>query len=258
MAINDYFNQQYFDLLLAMTEKEIKARYKNAVFGFLWMFLNPLFQMLIIGFIFQYVTKVSIPHYFVFLFAGLLPWNFFSYTVTKNTPLMVFERSLLQKAKFPREILIFSMALANIFHLVISIILLLPVLLVIGKFQLLNLLLLPLALIWIMLVTVGFSLSLATWNIRFRDVNFFVQALMPLWFYATPILYTLNLLPQKLHLWFYLNPLTGIIELFDWILLSGPITQMAGLLISLGVSLIVILIGIKVFIKESPYFVDWL
>src|SRR4030043_1972727 len=153
-----HFNHQYFDLLFAMTEKEIKARYKNAFFGFLWMFLNPLFQMLIIGFVFQYVTKVSIPNYFVFLFAGLLPWNFFSYTITKNTPLMVYERALLQKAKFPRETLILAMVLANAFHLIISIGLMIPILLIIGRFQLINFLLLPIAMVWIILVTTGFSL----------------------------------------------------------------------------------------------------
>lgn len=258
MKLTKYANQQYIDFLLAMTGKEIKVRYKNAIFGFLWMFLNPLLQMMIIGFIFQYFVKVKIDNYFVFLFAGLLPWNFFSYTITKNTPMMIFERNLLQKAKFPKEVLIVALMLANAFHLVVSLGLLLLVLLATIKVRSNNLLLVPLALVWIMSFTTGLSLMLTALNVRFRDVNFFIQAFIPLWFYATPIIYKLSILPKELQLWFYLNPLTGIIELFHLSLLAEPITNNGGIFISLGVSIFLVTMGIAVFIKESPFFVDWL
>ena len=109
-------NIWHVDLLVAMTEKEIKARYKGAIFGFLWLLLNPVMQMLVIGVVFRYVTKTPIENYFVFLFAGLLPWNFFSYSTVKNTPMIVNERYLIKKAYFPREILIYALILANLFH----------------------------------------------------------------------------------------------------------------------------------------------
>src|SRR3989337_4058776 len=93
--------RNYFDFLWEMTEKEIKARYKRAIFGFLWVILNPVLQMIIIGVIFSYFIKI--PNYFLFLFTGLLPWQFFSLSLTKATPSIVYERSLLQKARFPIE-----------------------------------------------------------------------------------------------------------------------------------------------------------
>src|SRR3989344_7145799 len=104
----DYL-RYYFDFLLAMTEKEIKARYKRAVFGFLWVILNPLLQMIIIGAIFSFFIKI--PNYFLFLFSGLLPWQFFSLSLSKATQSIVNERELLQKAKFPIEAIPISIVL---------------------------------------------------------------------------------------------------------------------------------------------------
>jgi len=87
--------RHWLDFLIAMTEKEIKARYKHAVLGFLWVIINPLLQMLIIGFVFQFFIPVKVDNYFLFLFAGLLPWNFFSMSLSKTTPSIVYERSLI-------------------------------------------------------------------------------------------------------------------------------------------------------------------
>src|SRR3990172_12605877 len=101
----------YSDFLWVMTEKEIKARYKRAVFGFLWVILNPVLQMLIIGAIFSFFIKI--PDYFLFLFTGLFAWNFFFLCVSKTTSSIVNERALLQKAKFPTEAIPISIILSN-------------------------------------------------------------------------------------------------------------------------------------------------
>src|SRR3990167_5732195 len=98
-------SRHFFDLLIGMTEKELRARYKNTLFGFLWMFINPLLQMLVIGFIFRLFIKEPIENYFLYLLVGLLVWNFFSLSLTKTTPSIVNERSLIKKAKFPREVI---------------------------------------------------------------------------------------------------------------------------------------------------------
>ena len=119
--------KNYFDFLWAMTEKEIKVRYKRAMFGFFWIILNPLLQMLIIGLIFSFFIKI--PNYFLFLFSGLLLWQFFSLSVSKTTPSFIYERSLLQKAKFPKEAIPISIIISNFFNLLISLILLLSFLL---------------------------------------------------------------------------------------------------------------------------------
>lgn len=247
----------WLEFVWAMTVKEIKARYKHAILGFLWIILNPLLQMLVIGFVFQFFLPVHVDNYFLFLFSGLLPWIFFSFTLSKCTPAIVYERSLIKKARFPREAIILSIVFSNVFHLLVSLALLLVVLLFIGKVALLQLLLLPIAIIWIALLASGLSLLATALNARFRDVNFFVQAVVPLWFYATPIVYTLDLIPQNLHALFYLNPMTAVIEAFRFALLGMPITQLSYWLVSVVASLALCVFGWVVFQRESKYFDDW-
>jgi ABC-type polysaccharide/polyol phosphate export permease len=257
----------WFDFLGAMTEKEFKARYKHAFLGFLWVFLNPLLQMLIIGVVFQFLIKVEVEHYFVFLFTGLLPWNFFSYSLTKTTPSIVYERTLIQKAMFPRESIILSIILSNLIHFLLIII---PFTLIVFLTTALEygfadwanylwrfLLLIP-TVSWMMALTVGISLITATLNVKFRDTNFIIQALIPFWFYATPIIYTLSLLPLSLAKWAYVNPMTPIIELFHYIVLNKPILFPEMWLIGLLLTLILLVIGIVLFRKDSPCFDDWL
>jgi lipopolysaccharide transport system permease protein len=259
--------KHYLDFLFTMTEKEIKARYKFALLGFLWVFLNPLLQMLVMGFIFQFFVPVKVDNYFLFLFVGLLPWNFFSLTVSKNAPAIVNERALIQKAKFPREVIILSIVLSNLFHFLIAFSLLLVALIAdkflqgyspIELFYYIGRVLLSLPLcIWLACVTSGFSLLFSALNVRFRDINFIVQAFMSLWFYATPIVYTLGLLPLRFQFLFLFNPLTGIVQLFQYILLNQPTVPLTYLIVNLLFGAFVVLIGWKVFHKESPFFDDW-
>lgn len=258
----------WFDFLYAMTEKEIKARYKHAVLGFLWVILNPIIQMLVIGFVFQFFIPVNVDNYFLFLFSGLLPWNFFAYTVSKNTPMIINERSLIQKANFPREVIILSIVLSNLFHFLISLGILV-VLLVFDKafiehYQVYDLVkyilrmgvVIPFV-IWLTLLTSGFSLLFSALDVKYRDVNFIVQAIIPVWFYGTPVIYSIDLLPKILRPILYLNPMTAIIEGFHYSLLNQKLYSIDLLLLSFAISLLIFFIGWKVFEKESKFFDDW-
>src|SRR5258708_5005633 len=185
--------RQTWELLLAMTEREIKARYKFAVLGFLWIFLNPLLQMLVIGVIFSFVLKVPIPNYFAFLFTGLLVWNFFSLTWLKTTSSIVYELGLIEKAKFPREVIVLSIVLSNLFHTMIAFLLFAGVLAVMGQLMWWRFVFVALSLVWLAVLTSGLSLLTAALNVRYRDIDFAVQAINSILFYVTPILYRLSL-----------------------------------------------------------------
>lgn len=248
--------RNYLDFLWAMTEKEIKARYKRAVFGFFWVILNPLLQMIIMGFIFSFFIKI--PNYFLFLFIGLLSWTFFSLSIGKATPSIVHERTLLQKAKFPIEAIPLSIILANFFHLLISFLILLLVLVPFGELVFPRALLFIPALFWLLSVTVGVTLLFSSLNVRYRDISFFVQTLLILWFYATPIFYNLSIIPQKFYLFFSLNPLTSIFEILHFALLDQGIINIEIIIINLLITLIMVFIGIYTFRKEHKFFVDWL
>lgn len=250
--------KKWWDFVLAMTEKEIKSRYKMAVFGFLWIFLNPLLQMLVLGLIFQFFVPIKTINYFEFLFPGLLIWNFFSYTITKNTPMYINERALIQKAKFPRESIVLSIVFSNLFHLLISLLVfMLWILLVRGNVDLTRWLVLPIAIGWLTVLTSGLSLLFSSLNVKWRDINFGVQAIMPLWFYATPVVYTLDLLPKWIERIIYLNPMTAILSLFRWSIFGMAISW-EPIVISLIMTLVIFVAGVAVFKKESPFFDDWI
>ena len=262
--------QQYWlDFLSAMTAKEVKVRYKHAVLGFLWIFLNPLLQMIVMGFVFQFFVPVKVDNYFLFLFSGLLAWNFFSQSLTKATPAFFYERSLIKKSNFPRESIVLSIIFSNLFHFLIALAIL--IILLIGDKVILEAysisalmaysfrmtFIIPVVLLLLIFV-IGSSLLTASLNVRFRDVNFIVQLGVMLWFYATPVVYSLNLLPEFLWPFFYLNPMVSIVELFHYVLLDLPITIPEFISVSIVVILLVFYFGIFTFKKENKNFDDWL
>lgn len=241
-----------------MTEKEFKVRYKRTVFGFLWVLINPILQMLVIGFVFRYFIKDPIPNYFLYLIVGLLVWNFFTLSFQKATSSIVNERALIKKANFPREVIPLSIILANFLNLLISFALLLPLLIYFRTLSVLSLIKLIPAVFVLLIFTSGISLLTSALNVKYRDVTFFVQAFSMVWFYITPIIYTINFIPSSIMWIWRLNPMTSIIQLFQYTLVSaappGPAMLTENLLIIIAVTLM----GINVFRKESSNFDDWL
>lgn len=256
-------------LLFELTKKEISVRYKKTFFGFLWMFLNPLSQMLILGFVFQNFTNLTVKtqNYFIFLFIGLLIWNFFSNTVQTTTPIYVNERSLLKKGKFPREIILLSVIFANLFHFVVSLLVLIIFLTFYyisnQHFELLFSMIkqVPYTIFSTFLLGLfitGICLILSALNVKYRDINFFSSAILPLLFYGSPIIWALHSVPQKIQGILYLNPLVSVIEINRMVLLNESITYKPGVYLGILISLLVLVIGSKVFKTESPFFDDWL
>ena len=253
------FSKKYWlDFTFTMTLKEIKARYKRVLFGFIWIFLNPLLQMLVIGFIFQYFVPMRTDNYFSFLFAGLLPWNFISYTVNKCTPLFMNERSLIQKANFPRESLVFSIVFSNLFHFFCSLLLLIVYTLIFSFLTLSKFFILIFAIMILIIFVSGLSLLLSTLFVKFRDIKFIVSALMPIWFYATPIIYQRSFLPLWLDTLIQFNPATGILELFQYVFVDTFSIDYKVVLLSVFISICFFILGTYIFNKNCAYFDDWL
>jgi ABC-type polysaccharide/polyol phosphate export permease len=244
-----------WEFIWAFTKRELKARYKNAFFGFLWMILNPVFQMIIIGAVFHWYLQVEISNYFAYLYIGLLLWNFFSLSMTKSTSAFVNERMLVQKAVFPRESLVLSLILSNGIHTLVGLVLVLPFL----KITTIQPGVLVGALAWLLIFTSGLSLLFSTLNVKFRDVSFFVQALLPIWFYATPIMYPLRLAPEPVRNVILLNPLTVVFEYLHASLLGTNVMLSTNqLLVSLGISALIVIIGAVAFTRQQKNFADWL
>lgn len=248
----------FLELLSEMIKRELTVRYKNTFFGFLWVVINPLMQMFVIGFVFRFFIKEPIENYYFYLLVGLLIWNFFSLSLSKSTGSIVNERNLIKKAKFPREVIPLSIILSNLVHLLIAFgVLLIPVLFL-GILSITNLPRLLEAVLLLITFTTGLSLLTSALNVRFRDINFFVQAILIIWFYATPVVYSINVIPYEL-IWIWrLNPMTSITQLFQNALISAPPPGIGMLSANISVILAVAYLGIKTFKDASKDFDDWI
>lgn len=253
----------YLDFVWLLTKKEIKLRYKRTFLGLLWVILNPLLQMLIIGLVFQFFVPMKIENYFLFLFAGLLPWGFFANSLLRTTPLLVQERALMQKAAFPREILVASAVLANLFHtLVASGVFLFFLTFFQGSlmsalwFFVSRLFLSAFFFGFFLLFVLATCLIVSAIYVRVRDLNFVVQLGVQLLFYGVPIVYSLSMLPETFRQILYFNPLVSFIEVFRHLFLGGDLNLLASTIVAL-LSLPYLLIALRIFRKESKNFDDW-
>lgn len=214
--------QLFWDLLMGMTQKEVRVRYKNTIFGFLWIVVNPVLQMIVIGFVFRLFIKEPIDNYYFYLFSGLLVWNFFSLSLSKATPSIVYERALIKKAKFPHAVIPLSIILSNGINLIIALLLLCLPTALLGLLNFSSLPWLLLALLLLLIFTCGISLLTSALNVRYRDVNFLIQALLIVWFYATPIVYSIFVVPYELIWLWRINPMTAIIQIFQHVFAAAP------------------------------------
>ncbi|MFQ6083879.1 MAG: ABC transporter permease [Candidatus Aminicenantia bacterium] len=245
------------DLLIALTLKELKTRYKSTMLGFLWAFLNPLFQMIVLSIIFTVIVRIQVEKYPLFLFAGLLPWMFFNQSLISGTRSLINNRELIKKAFFPREILPLSSVFSNLVNFLLSLLVFLPALFVLSNYISFNLLLLPVIILLQIILTIGIVLVTSSLNIYYRDVSFVVQALILAWFYLTPVIYPLSMVPKRFISFYSLNPMVGIISLYHFTLLGRSLPSISILLPSFLLILFIFTFGIILFKKREPYFADW-
>lgn len=248
----------FIQLLITMTGKELKVRYKNTIFGYLWMMINPLLQMLVIGFIFNFFIKEPIKNYNYYLFLGLLIWNFFSLSLTKGTHSIILERNLIKKAKFNHLVIPFSIILSNLTHLLLAFIVFIIPVIFLGTLTFWSLPIILLAFILLIAFSSGLILLSSSLNVRFRDINFFVQAILIVWFYATPIVYSIDFIPEKFIWLWRLNPMVSILQLFQNGVLNFPMPDLTTFLVNIITIAVILVIGVFIFYKESKNFDDWI
>ncbi|MDD2822988.1 MAG: ABC transporter permease [Candidatus Daviesbacteria bacterium] len=244
-------------LLFQLTQRSIKARYKQSIIGYAWVLINPLAQLLVYTFVFSVIFKFptnNIP-YPVFLFAGLLPWIYMQNVLASATTSLVDNADLIRKVYFPREILIYSVVLSKTVDFVFALSLLFIFMVVYHiPIGLTTLYIIPLFIIQIILMS-GLSLFFSTFNLFYRDIQYLVTLLLLLWTYLTPVVYALSLVPEKYISIYKLNPMVGIIEgyrsaLFNLAFDTGTICW------SLIISVFIFVISYIFFKKSEKVFAD--
>jgi lipopolysaccharide transport system permease protein len=213
---------EYRNLLFTLAGRDVKLRYKQTALGVIWVILQPLLAAGIFTFVFGKVAKLpsdGLP-YFLFSYAGLLGWNAFSHTLTKASACVVDNAHLVSKVFFPRLILPFSTVFSTLIDFAVASVLMGVLMVVYGVAPTWGILLVPVWLLMMILLAVGMGLFTSALMVAYRDLKYVIPVLTQFLLYASPVAYSVSAVPASLRPWFYLNPVSGLLEAFRWSLLG--------------------------------------
>jgi len=249
---------KYWSLIKKLTLREIKARYKQSFLGLFWVILNPFFLMLIMSFVFSKIMRLGnlgVP-YPVFLYAGLLPWTFFSVSLSSSMDVFFGNSSLLKKIYFPRQILVLSNLLAKAFDFFLSSLIFFGLMLFFRvPFSLYILLFIPIYILHF-LFTYSLALILASLNLFYRDIQYLFNLILTLWFYLTPIIYSVEYFPEEYRWIFKINPMSVFINAYRQVLLGGAWPSWSSLGVGAFVTVLLFIIANVIFQKLQKNFAD--
>lgn len=247
---------EYRELLKSSIKKDVGGKYKNSVLGVLWSFLYPLLQIAVYAIVFPLIMRSNMENYTVFVCCGLIPWNFFSTAISRSSFTMIENGNILKKVYFPREILPISVVTSEAVNFVISTIIILAFVLGTGMGLTWYVVFYPVILLIQYILLTGISLFVSSITVYFRDLQHFIGIALQLLFYATPIVYATNIIPESYQWILRLNPMTFIIDGYRSIFYYQQQPDFISLGITLLVSLILCVVGYLLFSKLQKRFAE--
>jgi lipopolysaccharide transport system permease protein len=253
---------RYRGLVWSLVGRDLKARYRGSVLGFFWSFVNPLLLLTIYSFVFSVVLpglhSKEIEPFALFMFCGILPWTWFSSSLTEAAGSLISGGNLIKKVLFPAEVLPLVSVLANMMHFFLG----LPILAVFLIYyrrppDAWDLVWFPIAVIVQLVFTSGLALILAALTVHFRDLRDILSNILTLWFFSTPIIYWIKEAPGFSKRVLDFNPMTHLVVSYQEILFfNGPIGHWRWLL-ALGVgSVFLFLAGYWLFDRLRDSFAE--
>ena len=249
----------YREVFYLLVWRDLKVRYKQTLLGVLWVALQPIIATLIFAIIFTRFARFeseTIPYALIAL-SGFTLWSFINTAVSQASISLVYHEQLVTKIYFPRMIVPSASVGAGLVDLILTFFILFGVMLLYGVFPTLKILLVPFVLLLAVLITLSFSLLLASLNVRFRDVKFIVPFFIQVWMFASPVFYPSTWIPEQYRPIFALNPVTGLIDSFRYVLYGTEINLM-NFGISFTMTIILLLVSLFVFRAMEDDFADLL
>jgi ABC-2 type transport system permease protein len=243
-------------LIYNLVLRDLKVKYKGSTLGLLWSLLNPLLMIVVYTVAFKYVMKIKVPNFPIFLFSALLPWNFLSATLSMGVTSITENSNLVKKVYFPREVLPLSIVLVNLFHFCLSFLVLIPALLFFKIIPGFSFLFLVVIVFFQTLFVLGLTLLASALDVYYKDVKHFLEVLLNLWFWLTPIIWPLHLVPEKLQDYVYLNPFTAFVQAYRDIILDNQFPKLLILTILMVTGILVFFLGALVFQKKQRRFAE--
>ena len=256
------------ELLWNLTLRELRTKYRRSVLGWTWSMLNPLATVAIYSFVFGHLFGADAPEglssgvqaFALYLLCALLPWNFLMLVTNTGMNSLVANAPLVRKVAFPREVLVFANSLHGVVQFSIELGLLSLALVLAGSLFFLWIPIVMLQMVLLMMFASGLALALAAGNVYFRDLSYLWQIFSQVWFFATPIVYTPDLLVERVPEWTQkvldVNPMASFAEGFRRTMYDGVFPGWGNLAMCTVVSIVSLTIGWAIFTKSSRRFAE--
>ena len=248
---------KYREMIINLVKRDLKSRYKGSVFGFFWMLLNPLLQLLVYTAVFSVIMRMNIDKFYLFLFVALVPWIFFNTCLSGGAQVIFSQQDMVKKIYFPREVLPLSFTISQFVNMLLSFIIVLLAVIFSGvTINLAAWLFLPLIMMIEFFLALGVTYIISALNVYFSDLEYITQIVAMVWMYLTPVIYPIDMVPKRYVALFYFNPMTSIVNSYRNILYYGKAPEMNMLINALLWSLSICVIGHLIFAKLQRHFVE--
>lgn len=246
----------YREMIIMLVRRELRGRYKGSVFGFAWTFINPLLQLAVYTMVFSVVVRMNVEKYYLFLFVALIPWLAMSTSTTGGSICITSQASLVTKIHFPRQVLPIATVTTNFVNMVLCMIIVLVVCVItvgINAFALIYLL--PVIVIeYILALGIAFIVSGVT--VYFRDMEHILGIFVMAWQFLSPIMYSIDMVPEEIRGLFMLNPMTSLIIAYRDILYYKQIPQLSTLSLAFFMGIVFLVVGWILFDKLEKGFAE--
>lgn len=258
----NYWNDlwRYRELFYILSWRDIKVRYKQTVIGVAWSIIRPLLTMIVFTVIFGKVAKLpteGAAPYAILVYAAMMPWQFFSNSLSEASSSLVSNTNLISKVYFPRLIIPAASVITSLIDFLISFILLIGLFFWFQFLPSWQIVILPLFLLLAFICSMGIGFWLTALNVKYRDFRFIVPFIVQFGLYISPVGFSSSIVPEKYQFWYNLNPMVGVIDGFRWCIIGGEnVLNYQSVLSSVLISFFFLWLGIRQFRKMEKSFAD--
>lgn len=245
----------YRQMIFSLIKRDLRGRYKGSFLGFLWTFLNPLFQLIVYTIVFSNIMRAGYEDYYLFLFVALIPWIFFSTSVTGGASCIWAQKDMVNKIYFPREVLPIAHVTCQLVNMLLSFLVVFAVILVTGYgINPAAVFYLPVIIFVEYLLALGLTMLASAVTVFLRDIEYILGILMMAWQFLSPVMYGVDIVPEEVRPVFAVNPMTPVLAAYRDIFYYKKIPDISTLVRAVMFGAVVLIIGVLVFEYLKKHF----
>lgn len=245
----------YREMIYSLVKRDLRGRYKGSALGFMWTFLNPLFQLIVYTIVFSIIMRMPYEKYYLFLFVALIPWIFFSTCVVGGAACVWSQKDMVNKIYFPREVLPISYVVCQLINMLLSFIVIFAVLIFTGHgISLEAIAYLPVVVVVEFLLALGITMLVSSVTVFLRDVEYILNILIMAWQFLSPVMYGVDMVPENIRPIFLANPMTSILSVYRDIFYYKQVPNVETLLLATVFGIVILIVGVFTFEKLKRHF----